>query len=144
MRSKQPTVYDLNVLGVQFYKAEAYDLAIVQLEQAVRLAPESPGIHFNLGGAYYGKGRVADAEREFQTVLQLGPDHVRAHWFRGLCLERLERTAEAVDEFEWVLAHSTGTREARSALEEIQALGPISKARDDGKSSRGGGEGAAA
>ena len=43
MRPKRPTVYDLNVLGVQFYRSEAYDLAIVQLEQAVRLAPESPG-----------------------------------------------------------------------------------------------------
>lgn len=48
MRFKRPTVNDLNTLGVQFYRAEAYDLAIVQLEQAVRLAPRSPAIHFNL------------------------------------------------------------------------------------------------
>jgi Flp pilus assembly protein TadD len=143
MRSKQPTVYDLNALGVQFYKAEAYDLAIVQLEQAVRLAPESPRIHFNLGGAYYGKDRVADAEREFQTVLQLAPDHVRAHWFRGLCLERLGRLAEAVKEFEWVLAHSTATREARSAQEEIQAIGLVLKVRDGSGSSHECGDGAA-
>ena len=134
MRPKRPTVYDLNVLGVQFYRSEAYDLAIVQLEQAVRLAPESPGIHFNLGGAYYGKDRVADAEREFQTVVTLAPDHVRAHWFRGLCLERLERLADAVDEFEWVLAHSTGTREARSAREEIVAIGHLRKATESGES----------
>jgi Flp pilus assembly protein TadD len=134
MRPKRPTVYDLNVLGVQFYRSEANDLAIVQLEQAVRLAPESPGIHFNLGGAYYGKDRVADAEREFQMVLTLAPDHVRAHWFRGLCLERLGRLAEAVDEFEWVLSHSTGTREARSAREEIAAIGHLRQAAERGDS----------
>ena len=134
MRPKRPTVYDLNVLGVQFYRSEAYDLAIVQLEQAVSMAPQSPGIHFNLGGAYYGKDRVTDAEREFQTALRLAPDHVRAHWFRGLCLERLGRLAEAVEEFEWVLAHVTGTREARSAREEIAAIGHLRQAAERGDS----------
>jgi len=134
MRPKRPTVYDLNVLGVQFYRSEAYDLAIVQLEQAVRLAPGLPAVRFNLGGAYYGKDRVADAEREFRTALELDPNHVRAHWFRGLCLERLGRLAEAVEEFEWVLSHSTGTREARSAREEIVAIGHLRQAAERGES----------
>jgi protein O-GlcNAc transferase len=130
MRFKRPTVNDLNTLGVQFYRAEAYDLAIVQFEEAVRLAPDSPAIHFNLGGAYYAKQRVADAERHFQTVLVLDPDHVRSHWFRGLCLERLGRLREALEEFHWVRGHSTGTREARSAQEEIQAIGVMRRSKE--------------
>jgi tetratricopeptide (TPR) repeat protein len=127
MRLKRPTFSDLNSLGVNFYRSEAYDLAILQFEEAARLVPESPAIHFNLGGAYYGKDRIADAEREFQTALALNPDHVRAHWFRGLCLERMERFREALCEFEWVLAHSVGTREAGSAQEEIEIIGHMVK-----------------
>lgn len=125
MRLKRPTVNDLNTLGVQFYRSEAYDFAIVQFEEAARLVPESPAIHFNLGGAYYAKDRVADAEREFRTALTLDPTHVRAHWFRGLCLERMGRFREALREFGWVLAHSVGTRETRSAREEIQVIAMV-------------------
>jgi hypothetical protein len=42
----------------------------------------------------------------------------------------MERVGEALHEFEWVLGHSAGTREARSALEEIQAIRPILKIGD--------------
>ena len=47
MRFRRPTVNNLNTLGAQFYRAEAYDLAIAQLEQAVHPAPEAPAIHFD-------------------------------------------------------------------------------------------------
>jgi tetratricopeptide (TPR) repeat protein len=122
MRPRRPTVHDHNSLGVHFYQVGAYDLAIAQLEQAVRLAPEVASLHFNLGGAYYGKGRVADAEREFRLALELVPDHARSHWFRGLCLERMGRLVEALEEFAWVCSRSAGTREDRSAKEEIRAI----------------------
>ena len=122
MAQRRPTVHDWNKLGVHFYSVGAYDLAIAQLEQAARLAPEIASVHFNLGGAYYGKGCVADAEREFRLALELDSGHVRAHWFLGLCLEKLERLDEALAEFQWVVRHSIGTREARSAREEIQAI----------------------
>ena len=134
MKRKRPTVHDLNTLGVHFYSVEAYDLAIVQLEQAVALAPESAGIHFNLGGAYYGKSRVADAEREFRQALALDPDHVRAHWFRGLCLERLGQLDAALEEFTCVRRYSTDTREGRSAGEEIEAIGILLRQNGDGES----------
>ena len=122
MRLKRPTVYDLNVLGVSFYQSRAYDLAIVQFKEALRLAPELPSLHFNLGGAYYGKGRLSDAEREFRATLDVAPDHVGAHWFRGICLARLGRLTDALQEFEWVVGHSIGTREARTAREEIAII----------------------
>ena len=122
MRPKRPTVYDLNALGVSFYQSRAYALAIVQFEEALRLAPELPSLHFNLGGAYYGTGRVADAERAFRTALAYAPDHVGAHWFRGLCLGQLGCLEDALEEFEWVVGHSIGTREARTAREEIAIL----------------------
>lgn len=137
MQRKRPMVHDWNSLGVHFYAVGAYDLAIAQLEKAVHLAPEMASLHFNLGGAYYGKGRAADAEREFQRTLDLDPAHVRGHWFRGLCLERLERLAEALEEFEWVRRHSPGTREARSAQEEIHAIGLVLQGNGDGGSQVG-------
>ncbi len=122
MRPRRPNLYDLNALGVHFYSVGAYDLAIVQLEEAIRLAPEIACIHFNLGGAYYARDRITDAEEEFRQALSIEPGHVRAHWFRGLCLERMGHLDEALREFQWVLGHSTGTREANSAREEVQAI----------------------
>ena len=123
MRTRRPTVHDHNSLGVHFYSVGAYDLAIAELEKAVALAPEVASLHFNLGGAFYNKGRVGDAEREFRLALALDPAHVKAHWFRGLCLEKMGRLTEALEEFKWVRRNSTGTREARSAREEIHAIG---------------------
>ena len=123
MRTRRPTVHEHNSLGVHFYSVGAYDLAIAELEKAVALAPEVGSLHFNLGGAFYNKGRVGDAEREFRLALALDPGHVKAHWFRGLCLEKMGHLTEALEEFRWVRRNSTGTREARSAHEEIQAIG---------------------
>lgn len=128
MRPRRPTLHDHNSLGVHFYSVGAYDLAIAELEKAVALAPEVASLHFNLGGAFYNKGRVGDAEREFRLALALDPGHVKAHWFRGLCLEKMGRLSEALEEFQWVRRNSTGTREARSAQEEIHAIGLILKA----------------
>jgi tetratricopeptide (TPR) repeat protein len=132
MRPKRPTVYDLNLLGVEFYRAQAYELAIIQLEQAARMAPEAASIHLNLGGAYYGKERLDEAEREFRTALALDPNHVRAHWFRGRCLERLGRLTEALAEFHWVCNHSTGTWEARASREGIEIIDRMRGAHDGG------------
>ena len=125
MRARRSTVHDHNSLGVHFYSVGAYDLAIAELEKAVSLAPEIASLHLNLGGAFYNKGRVGDAEREFRLALALDPAHVKAHWFRGLCLEKMGRLTEALEEFQWVRRNSTGTREARSAREEIHAIGLI-------------------
>ena len=129
MRTRRPTVHEHNSLGVHFYSVGAYDLAIAELEKAVALAPEVASLHFNLGGAFYNKERVGDAEREFRLVLALEPGHVKAHWFRGLCLERMGRLTEALEEFQWVRRNSTGSREARSAQEEIHAIGLMLKDR---------------
>jgi Tfp pilus assembly protein PilF len=133
MKRKRPTVHDLNTLGVHFYSVGAYELAIVQLEQAVALAPEVASIHFNLGGAYYGQGRVAEAEREFRQTLALDPQHVRARWFRGLCLERLGQLEAALEEFKCVRQHSPDTREARSAREEIDVIGVLLQTKGGGE-----------
>jgi tetratricopeptide (TPR) repeat protein len=123
MRPRRPTVHDHNSLGVHFYSVGAYDLAIAELEKAVALAPEIASLHFNLGGAFYNKERVGDAEREFRLALALEPGHVKAHWFRGLCLEKMGHLSGALEEFQWVRRNSAGTREARSAGEEIHAIG---------------------
>jgi len=53
--------------------------AIAQLEQLVKLAPQEPVAHHNLGVAYKSAGRLQEAEREF-----LGRDEVEA---------RIRRTA---------------------------------------------------
>ena len=46
--------------------------AIVELERAVKLEPDSPSVHFNLAKAYQRAGRVAEAEARTGDVLEAG------------------------------------------------------------------------
>lgn len=145
MRRHKPNAYDYNALGASFYQAGAYGLAIAQLEEAVRMAPTVAAYRFNLGGAYYGKGRLGDAERAFREALWLDGQHAGAHYFLAVCLERAGRIREALAEYGWVRAHAPDTGEGRKADEAIRALGGSSpppgvssrdKAADAGPDSR--------
>ncbi|HTU00670.1 MAG TPA: tetratricopeptide repeat protein [Candidatus Sulfotelmatobacter sp.] len=122
MRRHVANAYDYNAVGVTFCQAGAYDLAIVQLKEAVRLKPAVANYHFNLGGAYYGKGRLADAEYELSEALRLEPGHIKAHWLRALCLEKAGRPAEALIEYRWVRSQAGNSMEGRNASEAIRGL----------------------
>ena len=45
--------------------------ALEHLEAAVRLAPEDPNIHYQLGQAYQKLGRADRAQEQFETFRQL-------------------------------------------------------------------------
>jgi tetratricopeptide (TPR) repeat protein len=53
-----------NVLGRVLLELGQTERAIQQLEEGVRLAPESPDMHFSLARAYQRAGRKEDADRE--------------------------------------------------------------------------------
>ena len=49
--------------------------AVANLEQAVKDNPDSPDAHILLGDAYRDTGRPSDAIKEYNTALELDPDH---------------------------------------------------------------------
>ena len=62
-------------------------------ERALAFTPAYSLLHINLGVAYGGAGRPADAEREFQTAILLAPGDYRSHYFYGRWLRAVIRAA---------------------------------------------------
>lgn len=82
--------------------------AIANLEQAVRLEPEDPIAHDDLGGAYQGAKRLDDAAREYRKSIALNDDAASPHEGLGSILSERKEYAEARKEFERALEIAPG------------------------------------
>ena len=51
----------------------AYNALVPMLESAVKVAPDDPAIHMNLGIGYRGLQRFEEAEKEYRKVMELAP-----------------------------------------------------------------------
>src|SRR6266446_619126 len=79
--------------------------AAVLLQQAVRLRPQAPEAHNNLGLAYAEAGRYAEAEACYQQALGLNPGFADAHSNLGNAYKDQGRLEEAVASFGIALAY---------------------------------------
>jgi type IV pilus biogenesis/stability protein PilW len=73
--------------------------AILLYQEALRIAPDDEGLHYNLGIAYARQGMTEKALEHYGEALRLFPDHVEAHNNLGNLLMRAGRLDEAVDHF---------------------------------------------
>jgi serine/threonine-protein kinase len=71
------------------------DGAITLLRDGVRTAPDSPGLHMDLGIALLDSGHADEAASEFRKVVQLRPGDVNVHSALGLQL-KARRDPDAV------------------------------------------------
>ena len=55
------------------------DEAIAEFREAIRLNPDDPAAHMNLGNALYGQGSLAEAIAELRAAIRLKLDDARAH-----------------------------------------------------------------
>jgi tetratricopeptide (TPR) repeat protein len=88
--------FDLNILGRQ-------DLAIHELEQALRLDPESPESHYELGRIYYERGSYLQAVQHLEKAKSLSPSYIRAYHNLGLAYSAVGERAKAIENFETAL-----------------------------------------
>jgi tetratricopeptide (TPR) repeat protein len=73
-----PAVFD--TLGWTYYRKGAYQLALQNLEEALRLqtefkVPDNPDIHFHLGFAYEKTGQTTLARQNFEHILKEDPGY---------------------------------------------------------------------
>jgi Flp pilus assembly protein TadD len=68
-----------NLLGVLATQLNHNDVAVQYLKHAVRLQPGSAEIHYNMGLALQGLGRIDDAIASYRRTLELEPGHAKAH-----------------------------------------------------------------
>jgi cellulose synthase operon protein C len=80
-----------DTLGWAYYNKGAYRSAVELLQEAEKMAPEDPGVHYHLGLTYDKLGDEARARRELERTLQINPKHPRNQEIRQL-LSRLSRS----------------------------------------------------
>jgi lipoprotein NlpI/Zn-dependent protease len=77
------------VRGVAFLLLGKYDLAGIELDEAVRLKPDWADAHAKRGALLTARRRLDEAVADQRTALELDPNNVEAHLGRGraLCLQ---------------------------------------------------------
>ena len=89
--------------GEDFLEANKYDLAIAELQTAVRLKPSFPDAHYDLAGAYYKKSQYSQAEAEFRRYIELAPDDPSGWYELGFVYLDQQKFQQSSDCFHRVL-----------------------------------------
>jgi lipoprotein NlpI len=79
------------------------DRAIQNLDQAIRMKPDSPFAFSSRGSAYGGKGEVDRAIQDFDQAIRLQPDYADAYFNRGDAHRRKGEHDQAIRDFDKAL-----------------------------------------
>ncbi len=72
------------------------DEAIAECREAIRLKPDDPLAHGNLGNALYGQGKLGEAIAEYREAVRLKADFPEAHNNLGSALKKQGMLDEAI------------------------------------------------
>jgi len=72
------------VLAQANAEAERYLDAIAEYESAIKLAPQQPGLHEELGSEYRNAGKMDEAEAAFERELEIDPHNILARYKLGV------------------------------------------------------------
>ena len=100
----RPTADDLKIVGLDYILLDDYSDAIHWLKKAVGLDSKNKDVWYYLGRAYYTKGRLGEARKAFQTVLDLDPFNAKAENNLGLILETEGKPAAAIEAYRKAIA----------------------------------------
>jgi tetratricopeptide (TPR) repeat protein len=89
--------------------------------QTLKHVPNSPGVHSNLGRAYFEKGVLEKAVTEFKTAIKLDPKAYKAHYNLGLAYEQKGLIPEAVQAYERTIGINPKYTDAHYNLGNIYA-----------------------
>ena len=70
---REGLIYKYNRLGIALRRQKRFQEAITWYSEALNLAPENPGLHYNIGVACTYSGDYKRAIKEFDTALKLDP-----------------------------------------------------------------------
>ncbi len=90
-------------MGVTLMDAGKSPEAIVHLEQALRINPDSAVAQNSLGVALLQAGRTKEAIEHFEQALRLNPQHAGAHYNLGYALQQTGRLPDAIGHYEQAL-----------------------------------------
>ena len=115
------------VQGLVYFAESEIEKSIEQFEAAIRMNPVDERSRLALSRVLSSAGRDADAQRALQDTLRVIPASGRAHWWLATSYERVNRFADARQEFE----HAASTAVAgRSHL--LATVGRLASGAADG------------
>lgn len=121
IRSQPAQVALRNDAAVLYMEMGRPDRAVPHLEMSVKLQPDSPAAHYNLGTALSAAGNVPEAVAQYQQALKLRPDYALAHNNLGHALLVLARVEEARRHFQEAIRIDPTYAEAHYNLAAAQA-----------------------
>jgi tetratricopeptide (TPR) repeat protein len=77
------------ILGLDLVIIGKYDRALLELEQAAHLKPDSAEIRYHLGRIYYTRNVFPLAKRDFEAAIHLDPSYMKAYDNLGLTMEAM-------------------------------------------------------
>ncbi len=107
-------------IGTAYGALGSHELALLNLEKALTLEPESAVAHFNLAVAYHGSGAFEAALRHYTEAVRINPLLADAHNNAGLVLASLGRNDEAFSHFEAALRIDPANRYASKNIERLR------------------------
>lgn len=101
------------------------DEAIPWYERALEIAPDDLEIRFGFGNALANGGKRLDAELQFKMVIEAEPNNEQAHFALAQLYANWvpPRTADAIAEYQTVIAIAPDTFVAERSTEELSSLG---------------------
>jgi len=88
-----------NLLGLTYFKLGVFDKAAETYGRLVSANPADPTLRVNLGLVFLKTNFLARAIREFETAIDLAPDHKKAHNYLGLALAQAAEYEKAREHF---------------------------------------------
>jgi protein O-mannosyl-transferase len=90
--------------------------AIRHYEEAVRIRPDYPEAHYNLGFAFVQLGRMQEGIEQYQLAVRFKPDYAEAEDNLGVALAQTGRVPEAINHFQQALRINPDFAEAHNNL----------------------------
>lgn len=106
----------LETQGDQFLQQQKYDEALTAYRKALALAPNAPGLQFDLGNAYWHMAKLDQAAPALEAELKSNPDHAQANFELGDIEVKQGRAEVGVPLLQKALALNPGLTEAHRSL----------------------------
>lgn len=101
------------------YSVTQPNAAIKEFMAVLRLKPDNPDAHHNLGLVYFHQGRIDAAIEEYITAIRIRPEDQDAHYNLGIAYAANGLKQEARREFETALKLNPDFTDARKAIESL-------------------------
>lgn len=96
---KLATSVELKNKGMNYFKSEDYDEAIVYFKRAIRKDPNNDEAYFRIGQIYGKLNRLEEAAKYFKRVIELKPNIAETYFILGSTYGKLKRYQEAMENF---------------------------------------------